>query len=163
MFFYTVGPGRRLNILKGSATLAGGAVVGCLSNLYTVKGGISCKLLMWSGLKKHRVLWAAIQKLQLLLLVVVKIKIQQLLYRLFINLFRRKIYSKNFFLFWRTYPHVCPLSLSDTVFFYIKLSILLLSCLFYFMVFQFLWIVKMHTLLICALYIFCQIVFKFYK
>ena len=42
----SVGPGRRLNIVKGSATQAGGAAVVCLSNLYTVRGGSSCKLLM---------------------------------------------------------------------------------------------------------------------
>ena len=33
----SVGPGRRLYIAKGSATHAGGAVVGCLSNRYTLK------------------------------------------------------------------------------------------------------------------------------
>ena len=42
----SVGPGRRLNIVKGSATRAGGAVVGCLSNRYTVRGGSNYKLLM---------------------------------------------------------------------------------------------------------------------
>ena len=38
-FFFTAGPGRRLIILKGSATWVGDAVVSCLSNLYILSGG----------------------------------------------------------------------------------------------------------------------------
>ena len=57
-FFYTVSPGKRLSILKGSATRAGGAIVSHLLNWYILSGGNSCK--MWSGSEKHREV--AIQK-----------------------------------------------------------------------------------------------------